>query len=277
MVLPAVLVAAMFFVYPIFNTIYLSFFKYSPMYGKEFIGFKNYIRILQDSEFYISLAHSFMYSAGVVGANFLIGMGFALLTYKEKKGVKILRSILITPMLFIPAAAAITWSLLYDEEIGVINHFLELILIGRKMWLASGSTALIAVIITDVWAWTAFVYLILLAGLQSIPLDTIESAIMDGATQLQRLWYIMLPMMKPVIAIAIILKTLDTFRSFVFVWIMTRGGPGTSSQILSTFIFRRTFIQFRYGMGSSIATLTLIFAFLIVFALMKAFREEFRG
>lgn len=274
MIIPVLVAVALFFVYPLVRVFYLGFFRASPVYGTKFVGFGNYIQIFADRAFILTIVRNLVYVGVVVGANFLIGMGFALLTYKEVRGVKILRIILIVPMLFIPAAAAITWALLYDEEIGLINHFLKFIGLGSRMWLASGKTGFPAVMITDVWAWTPFVYLILLAGLQSLPQEPFEAAEIDGASSLQKFCYVTLPMMKPAVTVAIIMKSLDTFRTFVYMWIMTRGGPGDSTQVLSTLIFAKAFRHFRYGIGSSMGVITVLLAFVLAFTLIIAFREK---
>jgi multiple sugar transport system permease protein len=187
-----------------------------------------------------------------------------------------LRVILILPILFIPAAAGMTWALLYDGEVGLINHFLRSIGLKPKMWLASGSTGFPAVMITDIWAWTPFSYLILLAGLQSLPTEPFEAAEVDGASSLQRFWHLTLPMMKPIIAIVTVIRSLHTFRTFVFIWTMTRGGPGDSTQVMSTLIFVRAFRNFRYGLGSTMAVITLLIAVVLSLFLIALFKERAR-
>lgn len=264
MIVPALIVASVLFFYPVIRTFYLSLYEYSPVFNVDrFNGLNNYFQIFNGSTFRLTILRTIIYTIGVVGADFLIGMGFALLTYKRFKGVKIVRTILTIPMLFIPAAAGITWTLLYNEDIGVINIFLRSIGLKGKMWLAFSNSALPAIMITDIWAWTPFMYLILLAGLQSLPLSPFEAAKVEGASSFQRFWYLTLPMLKPVITIGIIIKSLDTFRTFVYVWVMTRGGPGDASQVLSTLIYRKIFMDFNFGFGSSMAVVAFIFAFII--------------
>jgi len=276
MIVPTLVVVGMFFVYPLVQTFYLSFFSYSPIYGKKFLGLTAYSRVLSDKTFIDTILRNLIYVGVVVGVNLFIGMGYALLTYKAAKGIRILRIILVMPILFIPAAAAITWSLLYDGQIGLINHFLKSIGLGGRMWLASGRTAFPAVMVTDIWGWTPFVYLVLLAGLQSLPVEPLEAAEIDGASSFQKFWYVVLPMMKPVIAVATVIKSLDTFRTFVFMWTMTMGGPGDSTQVLSTLIFARAFRQFKYGLGSTMATITFLVAMVLSISLITVFKERTR-
>ncbi|MBA7702860.1 hypothetical protein ES703_111635 [subsurface metagenome] len=125
------------------------------------MGWQAYYEVLTDRIFIEAVFRNLVYVGVVVGANLLIGMGYALLTYKAVKGIRILRTILVLPILFIPAVTAVTWSLLYNEQIGLINHFLMVMGFTRRMWLASGKTAFPAVMITDIWGWTPFVYLVL--------------------------------------------------------------------------------------------------------------------
>lgn len=276
MIVPTLVVVGMFFVYPLAQTFYLSFFSYSPIYGKKFLGLTAYSRVLSDKTFIDTILRNLIYVGVVVGVNLLIGMGYALLTYKAARGIRILRIILVIPILFIPAAAAVTWSLLYGEQIGLINHFLEIIGLGRRTWLASGRTGFPAVMVTDIWGWTPFVYLILLAGLQSLPVEPLEAAEIDGASSFKKFWYVILPMMKPVIAVATVIKSLETFRTFVFMWTMTMGGPGDSTQVLSTLIFAKAFRQFKYGLGSTMATIAFLIAMALSFFLITIFKERQR-
>lgn len=276
MAIPLLAVIAIFFVYPLAHIFYLSFFEYTPLVAKKFLGLRAYARVLSDEVFIATIFRNLIFVGVTVGANLIIGMGFALLTYKEVPGVKLLRTILIVPMLFIPAASAITWSLLYNEQIGLINHFLKTIGVRPREWLAHGSTAFPAVMVADIWGWLPFVYLILLAGLQSLPTECFEAADIDGASAWQKFWHVTLPMMKPIIAIATILKSLDAFRTFVYMWVMTRGGPGDSTQVLSTLIFSKAFRLFKYGSGSTMAAITWAMAFAMSLALLLVFRERGR-
>lgn len=274
MIVPVLVVLGVLFVYPLVRVFYLSFFSYSPIYGIKFLGWHAYYEVLTDRIFIEAVFRNLLYVGVVVGANLLIGMGYALLTYKAVKGIRILRTILVLPILFIPAVTAVTWSLLYNEQIGLINHFLMVMGFTRRMWLASGKTAFPAVMITDIWGWTPFVYLVLLAGLQSLPTEPLEAAEIDGASSWQKFVLVLLPMMKPVIAIAIIIKSMDAYRTFVFMWVMTRGGPGDSTQVLSTLIYDRAFRHFKYGLSSTMSVVTFLIAAVLSISLITTFKTR---
>jgi multiple sugar transport system permease protein len=262
------------FLYPLVNVFHLGFYKYHPVFGKSFIGLNNYKDIFIDSTFLFTIFRTFLYAAGCVTVSFCIGMGYALLTAKPFKGVKIIRTVFIAPMLFIPAGAALVWALCYNEQVGIINHVLSLFGFQRKMWLAYPKTGFIATMIADIWGWTPFVYLILLAGLQSLPSEPYEAAKIDGASSLQQFLYLTLPLMRPVIAVAVIIKTMDSFRAFVYIWIMTRGGPGNSTQVLSTLIYQELFLRFNYGMGSAMAVVSFLLALVIALSLIVVFKHR---
>lgn len=276
MIVPAAVVTGIVFIYPLGQTFYLSFFSYGPIYGKKFLGLTAYFRVLSDQTFIATVIRSLIYTGGVVSANLVIGMGYALLTYKAGKAIKMLRVILILPMLFMPAAAGITWVMLYNEDVGLINLFLESIGLKKGMWLAWGKTGFPAVMITDIWAWTPFVYLILLAGLESLPLEPLEAAEVDGASSRQKLWYVIIPMMRPVIAVAAVIKSIDTFRTFAYIWVMTRGGPGDSTQVISTLIFSRSFRRYQFGLGSTMAVISILIVLVLFLILAFIFKENIR-
>lgn len=257
---PAIIALILVFGYPIIKVLQLSFLQYTPGLELKFIGFQNYLRSFTDPIFLATIIRTFVYTGGVVLANFWIGIGLALLTYENFKGVKLLRTIIILPMVFIPSAASIIWVLAYNEKIGIINHLLEAMGYGRFAFLSDPTIALLSVMITDIWAWTPFMYLILLAGLQSLPNELFEAARIDGASGARIFWLITLPLMQPVIAVAVLIKTLDTFRTFPYLWIMTRGGPGDTTHVLSTLAFKKAFVTFEFGLSSTYGVITLMLA-----------------
>jgi len=276
MLIPLIVVVSIIFVYPLFRVIYLSFFDYHPVFGKEFVGLQTYRELMVDNLFLTTILRTFIYVIVVVLSNLIIGMVYSMLTYRLHKGVKLLRLILIVPILLMPPVTASTWMLLYNEQFGLINHILGAIGFPAVMWLSSSRTAFPAVMVTDIWGWIPFVYLILLAGMQSLPTEPFEAAELDGASSTQKFIYLMLPMMKPVLATATIIKCLDTYKTFSFVWIMTKGGPGYSSHVLGTLVFQKAFSSFQYGLGSTMAIVMILIGFLLVCLVGLIFRERNR-
>lgn len=260
---PVIVAVAVLFGYPLAKVFQLSFLQYTPGLPIEFIGLRNYVDSFTDPIFLATIRRTFIYTGGVVLANFWIGIGLALLTYEKFKGVKLLRTIIILPMVFIPSAASIVWVLMYNEKIGIINHLLSAIGLESYAFLSDPTSALIGVMITDIWAWTPFMYLILLAGLQNLPSELVEAARIDGASSTKIFWSITLPFMQPVIAVAVLIKLLDTFRTFPYLWIMTRGGPGDTTHVLSTLAFKKAFVTFEFGLSSTYGVITLLLAMAI--------------
>lgn len=275
LIIPIIVVVGVIFVFPLLQTFYLSFFRFKSGRGFNYVGLDNFRFLLEKDWFLFTIARTFIYMIGIVSINFLLGFGFALLTYRPFKGVSLIRSIIVTPMLFIPAAASIIWNMLYQPQVGLINHMIDAIGLERIGFLGKSSTAFPAVMVTDIWGWTPFVYLILVAGLQTLPNEPFEAADLDGASSFQKFRHLTLPMMRSIILIAILIKCVDTFRSVDYVWIMTRGGPGSSSMILGALAYRTAFIEVHLGLASTIAVIFFLLSlFLTVLVMYFYMRGE---
>jgi multiple sugar transport system permease protein len=211
----------------------------------------------------MALGRNILYVLIVLVFNFIIGFWMALLCNEKFPGKKLLKGIILIPMLLMPTSAATLWKFLYHPSLGIFNKLLKLIGLSRKAWLAKPSIALYAIIFTDIWSWTPWMFLILYAGLQSLDKSTLEAAKVDGATYLQNLWYMIIPMMKEIIFAALFLKGIDTFRTFTYVWVMTQGGPGEASHILSTYIYNFAIALLDYGKGSAYAIIVLVLSIIL--------------
>lgn len=262
--IPSLIILAATFLAPIIYAFFISFRDYNLSRGvNDFIGFGNYVKLFSDTSFFQAVGRNLIYVVITVGVNFILGFIMAFVVNIKLKGSNVLSTILIFPMILMPAAAAVLWRFMYNETFGVINHILNLFGIAGRSWLASGSTALYAVILTDIWAWTPWMFLVLLAGMKSVPNDPIEAARIDGASSISLLRYITLPLMKPIILIALTLKTIDTFKAFDYLWIMTRGGPGETSHIISSYVYWKAFSVLNFGYGSAMAIFALFILLII--------------
>jgi multiple sugar transport system permease protein len=260
---------AVFYAYPIYKIIALSLRDFEPAYGiDDYIGLGNYADLFGDAETWGHILRTFIYTFVCVSVSFVLGLAFALLTsaiaqaFSERFG-SILRQIVIAPMILIPAAAGVMWTFAYTQHYGWVNHVLNLVGMPGYPWLVSDA-AFYLVMVTDIWGWTPFLYLILLAALQSLPHEPIEAAHVDGASAWQTFWHVILPMLKPVIIIAVTLKTLDTYRAFDYLWIMTKGGPGISSTTLNVAVYKTAFMDFQFGRASALGVITMIFPIAVV-------------
>lgn len=277
---PALFIFGFALFYPIVYGVGLSFFRWSmgELYTKAplFVGLKNYIEIIQDPNFLTSLAVTTRFILVTMVAELFVGMILALLAEKGTKGLHLFRTIFILPIMVAPVVVGVVWRYLYNPTYGLINYFLGKLGIEPIMWLSQPDTALASIIITDIWQWTPFVFLILLAGLQTVPDDIIEASVVDGANYFQTLFLIKIPIMKPIIGITVVMRLIDAMRGLVVMYIMTFGGPGLSTEVLSLHIYKTAFLSQRLGKASTISVFLIIYMLIVALGLLKVFRTERR-
>ena len=278
MVLPALILIFGLFGYLVGRAFYISFRAYNPLLMiDKFVGLDNYFKVLADPVFLMAAFRTLIYVGICIGVGFIIGMLMALFINRQFPGANVLKVISILPMLLMPAAASTVWIMIYNYDFGILNHALEAVGLQRQLILSQQQRAFYAVVFVDVWAWTPFLFLIFLAGLQSLPEEPFEAAKIDGASGWQRFWRITLPLLKPVIMVGLLIKVLDTLRAFDYIWVMTKGGPGNSSQILSTITYRYAFKQFNFGLGASMCILILLISLVLAIILAKMLSQSERG
>jgi multiple sugar transport system permease protein len=266
--LPFVYLVA-FYAYPLVTLVYLSFRAFEPAYGtNDYVGLENFREILSNPEGWRQIARTFVYTGICVSASLVLGLAFALLTVAMEDSFSrhvstALRQIIVMPMIFIPAAAGVMWFFAYTEHYGWVNHLLAQLGLPTYPWLVSEG-AFYLVMITDIWGWTPFMFLILLAGLQTLPREPLDAARVDGAGAWQSFRHVVLPLLRPVILIALTIKTLDTYRAFDYLWIMTQGGPGTASTTLNIATYKTAFMDLQFGKASAYGLLTMIFPLAVV-------------
>jgi multiple sugar transport system permease protein len=269
-VLPAVTITLVCLLLPVGRGVQISLTNLDFLKNSnEFVGLANYARALSDPDFYRALGRNIVYVVIVVFFNFLIGFGMALVCYRRFAGERVVRTVLIFPMLLIPVAAATLWRFMYNYDMGVINKTLTSLGIGRVNWLGNPDLVLFSIIITDIWAWTPWMFLILLAGLEGISLEPIEAARIDGASGWKLVRYVILPLMSPVTRVAVSLKAIETFRTFDYVWVMSRGGPGSYSEIMSTFVYKQAYKNQAYGYSGAISFVVLILMVAVSFMVLR--------
>lgn len=263
---PAVFILGLACIYPVVVGFQLSFYSWQlgiPWEEKTFVNLDNFITLFKSDAFYVILRVTLIFAFTVVISELGVGLALALLLEGKIKGLNIFRSIFILPMMIAPVVVGLIWRFLYDPYFGLINYFLKLVRITPKMWLATPSLALPAIIIADIWQWTPFILILLLAGLQSLPSDPIEAAVVDGATYFQILLHVKLPLLKPVLGVAVILRLIDAFKVLEVIFNMTFGGPGRSTTVWALQIYKVAFMSQRLGMASAYAIL-LFFVQLIL-------------
>lgn len=262
LVLPGALAVAVILVYPLAKGILSSFYLEQPLDlgNAQFVGLQHFRTLLNDKIFKMALRNSIVWTITIVAVQYILALFIALLLNQDFPGRSIFRGILLIPWVVPNIAAALTWRWIYADQFGILNHiFVRLGIIGEGIsWLGSTDMAFISVIIAAIWKGTPFVAVTLLAGLQSIPHDLYEAALVAGANKLQELWYITLPSIKGVSIVAIILSSIWTFNQFDLVWLMTRGGPANSTQIIPVYTYVNAFNFFKFNYAAAIGTVGVL-------------------
>lgn len=261
--LPLLAMLLVFTVYPLFYNIWLSFHEYVPFKRAIVpVGTDNWERLIQDTRFWGSLGTTLLYFAVVLTIELVLGIALAMLLDSDAPGYGLLRAVLTLTLVIPPAITGMMFLLMEDAEFGVITWVLENIgvLSHEKPILANPDTALIGVMVADIWQWTPFMVLIMLAGLRSLPPEPYEAAVLDGAGPWMIFRRITLPLLSRVIAVAVLIRGIDLFRVFDYMFVMTSGGPGTSTYTLSLYAWQQTFsfIQWGYGATLSLVSLAMI-------------------
>lgn len=231
------------------------------------VGFKNFATVMSDPLFWGSLWLTVKYSVVTVVGEFVIGLAIALMLHRTVRMKPVYFAILTIPMAMSPVSVALIWRMLLQPNLGIVNHVLEVVGLPRVDWLGSADIALWTMAGIDIWQQASFVVLILAAGLAALPRDPYEAADVDGASQLQQFWFITLPMLRPVAAIAVVIQLINEFRTYDLPYVLTKGGPGTSTEVLSFFAYRRAFLGLSLNEGAAAAFVLL----LIVLAMTIAF------
>ena len=227
----------------------------------HFIGLGNFIQLFSgDSLFLKALKNTFLIVLLAVVIEIVLGYLIAQLFFiaRNVKGTGTLRTIYTIPIMITPLIFGLTWSYILNPMLGIVNHLFTLVKLKPSPWFGSPATAIYTVIGVDIWQWTPFVVMLLLAGLLTIPQELLDSAEVDGAKWHQRILYIEIPTIKSVLGIAVIMRVMDLFRMFDIIYATTQGGPGGSTEVISMFAYRQSFNYYNIGLGSSAAIIALM-------------------
>jgi multiple sugar transport system permease protein len=280
LLMPTVLVILSLTIFPFLYSFILSFHKWNMMEpgGWKFIGLQNYRRMFfDDALFWSSFRVSMSYLIVTVAAQFGLGFAVALLLNRDLRARGIIRTIVVLPMMATPVAVGLIWRFMYNTDLGIVNYLLSVVGIGKLDWLGSIHTGFWAVVIADVWQWTPFVVLILLAALQSLPPVLYEAAAIEGANRLQTFRYITVPLIKPAILIALLIRIMESFKTFDIIFVLTGGGPGATTQVLSLYTYKVGFRQFEMGQASALSFFMLVIVLVIANIFVKVMSKQRSG
>ncbi len=275
---PALIVLFIVVFYPIIYAVYRSFFNWSLLSVDQstFIGLQNYITALNTPAFLESMRVTLLYSAGTTVPSIALGFALALVLNKVKKGKAIIRSMLLIPMMMAPVVVGLTWRVFFfDSYFGIINYVLSLVGISGPSWLSQGPTAVFAIIILSIWVWFPFSLLVLEAALSKLPKPPFEAAVIDGATPWQCFWKITIPMLQSPLIFVFLLRITTDFRNFDIVHVMTMGGPGRATQLMSLYTFFQGMRAYRLGYANALGVIMMIVLGIICFVIVRfVFKEK---
>jgi multiple sugar transport system permease protein len=270
-VLPLVAVIVLFIVVPVLGTFWTSLFRDVTYLSPRFVGGANYLRLFGDPSFWKSFRFTTLFVAVSLPLEMVLGMIFALILNERLRHRNLFRAAVLIPWAVPTIVAARTWELIYNYGYGLANHLVRLLHLSDAPvnWLGSPVSAFFALVLADVWKTTPFVAIILLAGLQTIPEQIYEQAKVDGALFYQRFFKLTLPILKPVIAVALIFRSIDTIRILDLIYVVTDGGPGGTTTSLSLYGYK-FFNEGDFGYGSTIAVVVFVMAFLLSITYLRA-------
>jgi len=276
---PTVLFLVIFTVVPIALMLTMSFYDVRWEGGAAiwtWRGLANYAELGSNPFYAAGLRNTFVFVVAAVVLEMVLGFGLALLVSRLARGRTLFLAIFLLPILIPAIVIGAIWKLMYNFDFGLFNDFVGLFGLPHQDWLGNANLALASVILVDVWHWTSFCFLLLLAGLESLPQDVYEAAKLDGASPWQELRHVTLPLMLPVIVVTLVTRTLLAFKVFDEVYLLTQGGPGTATEVLSFTVFRVFFDDDREGFGSamSISIIAMVIALLVIGALATRRRGQ---
>ena len=262
-----------FSVYPLVTSLVRSFEDYNSQQNTwRWIGLGNYRQLFSDTEFWHTVEHTAFLTFGGVALQVVLGTALALFFNQRLRGATLVRGLVILPMLLTPVVVGLMWRALLNPDWGMLNWLATQVGFHNVQWLTDPSMALRTLILVDTWQWTPFVFVVVFARLQALPVDVFEAGEVDGATWFKRLRYLTLPLLMPAIAFAAIFRGIDAFRTFDLVYGLTNGGPVRSTSTLSFQAFQNGFQYFHYGYASAIAYVMVIVAIVGVTVMLRFVR-----
>ncbi len=282
MVLPTFLVLLIFNIFPLIWSLGISFHRFSLIIRESprFVGGYNYLSLMISSEAWDRLIKTGTFIGYSMLFQFGLGMIFALLLFDEFRGKKLIITLLTVPLMIAPIASALFFRYLFDETFGPVNSFLYSFTGVRPLWFSNEISplgipySLLSVIFVETWIWTPFVLFLLIAGLSAIPQDLIEQMKVDALKFRYRFRYVILPYIKPMLALALIFRFMDSLKTFDTVYVLTAGGPGTTTELISVYIYKLAFERWDFGSATAMSYMILI---IVIFMTNVFMRYVFEG
>jgi multiple sugar transport system permease protein len=270
-ILPATVIVAVVTFFPLFNTFVLSLQSYilSKPQLRGFVGTSNYVEMWNEPLVRGATVNTLVYTASTVLLSLVFGLLLALLVNSLNRGKQIFRTLFVVEMLLAPVVVGVIWRFLFNHELGIINYLISAAGFEKVSWLSKPRLAMLSIVVVDVWQWTPYVFLVLEAGLESLPLDPFEAARIDGANGWQIFRFITFPYLSPFVIVAATFRFMWAFRGFDHIYTLTQGGPGNATETFALAVWRMGFSRLNVGMASAISVVMFLIMAGISVVLLK--------
>lgn len=268
---PTIIFVLAMVLFPIIYTLVLSFhsWRMSANIPWKYVGLQNYIGLFSDSRFPMAIGRTFIFTAIALTIEMILGIGIALFLNRRFFGKNFVKTAFLIPMVATPVAIGMVWKLMYDPNIGILDYILKSMGMPTVNFLGDSNIALYSLIAVDIWEWTPQVMLIVLAGITSISTEPFESAMVDGATPWQVTWHITLPLLRPTIFTAFLLRLIDVLKTFDIMYSMTQGGPCYATETMNILSYRQAFEFMQFGSASSMLIVFFVVVMVIAAVTVK--------
>jgi multiple sugar transport system permease protein len=272
--LPAAIIVAAVIVFPWIFTLFMSVHDWKVSGDTPFVGLANYLKMLSDDRFQWAIIRTFLFTAASVVAPVLLGVWAAVCFASNFRGKGLARTIFVLPMMATPVAISLVWTMMFHPQLGVLNYLLSLVGLPPSAWVYDSTTVIPTLVMVETWQWTPLVMLIVLGGIASLPTDPYEAAILDGATTWQMFVHITLPLAWPFIVVAAVIRMIDALKAFDTIYVITLGGPGTSSETLNILLYQTAFAYYDLGYGSAMVVIFFVLILLVTLLLLHIRQKQ---
>jgi multiple sugar transport system permease protein len=271
---PAAAIVFVVILFPWIFTLFMSLHDWKVTGATPFVGFANYAKMLADDRFQWAIVRTIWFTAATVIAPLLLGVWAAVCFASQFKFRGLARTLFVLPMMATPVAIALVWTMMFHPQLGVLNYLLTSVGLPPSSWVYDSSTVIPTLVMVETWQWTPLVMLIVLGGIASLPQEPYEAAILDGASAWQMFRHITLPLAWPFIMVAAVIRLIDALKTFDTIYVITLGGPGTSSETINILLYQTAFAYYDLGYGSAIVVVFFLLILLISLLLLRVRQRE---
>lgn len=274
--LPDVVGLLFFLVLPMLLAVVISFTNWNVVTAPDFVGLQNFARMAADPLFAASLGRTLLYTVSFVPTVYLFSLGMAVLLTRRSRSNVIFRTIYFMPVAMSLLVAGVTWRFLLDPNAGLVNTLLGALSLPKLRWAGSVQSAMLSVLIPAIWKNVGYFMIILLAGIQDVPREYVEAALLDGASRFQVYRHVILPLLKPVSFFVVVILTIGALQTFDQIYVMTRGGPAYSTYTLLIYIYEKAFKEWKLGYAAAMSAALFALIFILTLIQMRYFRADER-